>query len=194
MSARKVCTQCLHGGPTSPTSPQPVVVVALGRVPGSARISGVYGAPPSRYSGMQVLGRPELFWRARSCVRGSLGGRPRRGPDVMSGPVRAFAPTAEVRGGRWGPDHPVLGSRSASSCVQVRVSNVGEGDGRDFRPLLVTDRPCARRDRTADRNAADPGIGDAPDWGSWTVGMGLHACGTVCDMSALPTPGRLRCL
>ena len=33
MSARNVCTQCLHGGPNSPNQCQPVVVVALGRVP-----------------------------------------------------------------------------------------------------------------------------------------------------------------
>ena len=135
------------------------------------------------------------FFGARTCWSSWISGvGTRRGPDLMSGPVRAFAPSAEVRGGRWGPYHPVLGSRSASLCVQFRVSNVREADGRDFRPLLVTDRPCARRDRTADRIAADPAIGDAPDWGSWTVGMGLHVCGTVCEMSALPTPGRLRCL
>jgi hypothetical protein len=44
-SARKVCTQGLHGGPNSPTSPQPVVVVALGSVPGPAHIAGDMGYP-----------------------------------------------------------------------------------------------------------------------------------------------------
>ena len=92
----------------------------------------------------------------------------------MSGPVRAFAPAAEVRGERWGPDHPVLGSSSASLCVQLRVSNVKHADGRDFRPLLVADRPCATRDRAALRNVPEPAFGDSrrPSFSFWVAHLG----------------------
>ena len=57
----------------------------------------------------------------------------------MSGPVRAFALATEMRGGRWGPDHPVLGRRSASLCVHPKYRTYGPATAGTFDLSRVTE-------------------------------------------------------
>jgi hypothetical protein len=102
-----------------------------------------------------VLGHPRretLGARYRTVVLGHhallvpVDGRAKR-PRRMSGPVRAFALATEVRGGRWGPNHPVLGSTSASLCVHLQYRTCGAAGGRVFRPLSA-DRETRASERT----------------------------------------------